>query len=922
MPAFPNRPSFAAGELDPAFHGRVDFAKYHSGCKTLSNFIVHPQGGVSRRQGTAYIGEAMGDGRLIPFQFSTEQTYMLVFTDAEMQVLKDGGFIANCVDLVDADRWLWEESTGKAGYYYMTEPEGGAPPGITTTPYTVYDAAGNNINKDWGDYDTLGFFTLYIEAATDPGDEVFGYYYGYWADAPHNNNLTISSPFALADLAQLRCTQSADTMFFAHPSYPPYKLERYSHYTWRFTPVDFTPSMLAPDGLTATYSETPGATTRTMIYAVSAIDGDGNESLMSEQISATVDSPWASGAMVDLAWNEAPGAVQYSVWKNSRGAWGLIGTTSVEGSTGLAKGTEISGGDYAAHAKEKAFDGDADTDWRSTQTDSSVSGAAYIGLDMGAGGDIELKTFRILQRDDFGISSVKLQYSANGVDWSDLETFTLTEDLGTWESCQVSVDLVSARYWRLLANANNSNGKRWSVWELELYYRNYGKAFVDDNVNPDTTVGPIELSDPFNGEDAYPGSVALFEQRLWYASSNDRPSTVWASRTGIFHSFAVSTPLRADDGIEATLASRLADQIRHMIPLREMMVLTAGSEWRLGPGGNTDAVTPTSIMLTPQSYVGCAHLAPLVIGNTVLYVGRNGRQVRDMYFDMVADGYMGNNLSILAAHLFSGAASNALLDWCYARYPDSLVWCAKADGTLVALSYLREHDVWAWHRHSLAAGGETAEARAVAALPDDGDGADPVYMLVKRVLPDDSTVYYVEAMLAEYSDDVFLDCAILYTMPAAGTSATGLDWMEGFAVTVAHSNGTVDTGKTVTSGTVTWTEEEKSWVVIGLPYTSTLETLNIEFDAGGTAQGRRKKVHSATVRVLNSQYLEVGPETGNTTPHQEAATEEWGNGGGFTGDISIIIPPGWNSHGRLVITSAKPWPLTVLEIVPKVSLGE
>ena len=81
MPLTLNRPSFAAGELDPMFAGRVDMDKYHVGCRTLRNMIVHPHGGASKRQGTAVVGALPGDGRVIPFVFNAEniEEYAAIF---------------------------------------------------------------------------------------------------------------------------------------------------------------------------------------------------------------------------------------------------------------------------------------------------------------------------------------------------------------------------------------------------------------------------------------------------------------------------------------------------------------------------------------------------------------------------------------------------------------------------------------------------------------------------------------------------------------------------------------------------------------------------------------------------------------------------------------------------------------------------
>jgi hypothetical protein len=89
--------NFTSGELSPRLDGRTDLQKYYSGCKTLENMIVHPHGGATRRPGTRFIAatKSNGEARLIPFEFSTTQTYVLEFGNQYMRVYKDGGQVLN-----------------------------------------------------------------------------------------------------------------------------------------------------------------------------------------------------------------------------------------------------------------------------------------------------------------------------------------------------------------------------------------------------------------------------------------------------------------------------------------------------------------------------------------------------------------------------------------------------------------------------------------------------------------------------------------------------------------------------------------------------------------------------------------------------------------------------------------------------------
>ena len=86
--------NFTAGELSPRLDGRNDLSKYPSGCKTLENFIVYPHGSAARRSGSQFISEVKTSSkktRLIPFEFSTTQTYFLEFGDQYIRVYKDKG---------------------------------------------------------------------------------------------------------------------------------------------------------------------------------------------------------------------------------------------------------------------------------------------------------------------------------------------------------------------------------------------------------------------------------------------------------------------------------------------------------------------------------------------------------------------------------------------------------------------------------------------------------------------------------------------------------------------------------------------------------------------------------------------------------------------------------------------------------------
>ncbi|MFQ3622078.1 MAG: hypothetical protein SNJ73_00890 [Acetobacteraceae bacterium] len=86
--------SFAAGELSPELIGRADLRAYENGAARLANVFILPTGGLTRRPGLRHLGPLPGPARLIPFEFSTEQTYLLVLTDRRLGVWRNDVEIA------------------------------------------------------------------------------------------------------------------------------------------------------------------------------------------------------------------------------------------------------------------------------------------------------------------------------------------------------------------------------------------------------------------------------------------------------------------------------------------------------------------------------------------------------------------------------------------------------------------------------------------------------------------------------------------------------------------------------------------------------------------------------------------------------------------------------------------------------------
>ena len=93
--------NFTTGEIDPLLTSRIDINQYYNGLDKARNVLIQPQGGVVRRPGLEYIGtipsaaNPQNGSRLVPFEFSTSQSYMLLFVNNRMYIYKNKVLVTN-----------------------------------------------------------------------------------------------------------------------------------------------------------------------------------------------------------------------------------------------------------------------------------------------------------------------------------------------------------------------------------------------------------------------------------------------------------------------------------------------------------------------------------------------------------------------------------------------------------------------------------------------------------------------------------------------------------------------------------------------------------------------------------------------------------------------------------------------------------
>lgn len=315
-------------------------------------------------------------------------------------------------------------------------------------------------------------------------------------------------------------------------------------------------------------------------------------------------------------------------------------------------------------------------------------------------------------------------------------------------------------------------------------------SFVDTNIAPVKTDTPPTGLDPFIGAGNFPRAVGYFQQRLVYASTDNRPQTLWFSRTAAFQNFGYSFPQKDDDAITWTMASQEVNQINHVVPLRSLLAFTDGNEWVIE--GQASGFTYKTINGTVQTYNGIGDLRPLVLNSTVLYAQERGRTVTAFGYALSSDGYTGNDIGVLSPQMLQ---EYGMLSWDYQKIPYSIVWAAREDGALLGITYLAEQQVIGWHRHFT-----DGKVLAVCSVPE--GRTDSLYLCVERTIGGVAK-RYVERLserqqvrvngqaLVAYS--FFVDSGLTYNGMNTGsetmTLTGGSAWESPESLTLTSSNG-------------------------------------------------------------------------------------------------------------------------------------
>jgi hypothetical protein len=498
---------------------------------------------------------------------------------------------------------------------------------------------------------------------------------------------------------------------------------------------------------------------------------------------------------------------------------------------------------------------------------------------------------------------------------------TVVDESVASNSASATLDLtVNGNVITLNWTASPSSPDRYDIYKAEngvygFIGRATGTSFVDDNIAPDTSTTPPTGINPFVGAGNYPAAVSYYEQRRAFAGTINKPQTTWMTRSGTETNLSQSIPTRDDDAIVFRIAAREVNSIRHLVPLTQLIQLTASAEWRI-QSTDSGPLTPTSISARPQSYIGSNNVQPQVVGNRVLYARARGGRVNELAYSWDAQGYIANDLSLLASHLFDG---ETIVDMALSKAPYQMLWAVSSSGRLLGLSYVPEQSVAGWFWYDTGAAGVFESVCVV------GEGDEDVaYVVVRRTI-NGATVRYVERLHSRrfetQADAYFVDCGITYRGAPVNT-VTGLTWLEGMEVNIL-GDGAVYPRQIVTGGAITLpAPATASTITVGLPIVSQLQTLPLSFETQAFGQGRVKNVNKVWMRVVESSSIFAGPSFDRLKEAKTRTNEPYGSPPRLqTREIELDLSPSWQQDGSVCIQQSDPLPITLAAMTMEVSIG-
>lgn len=919
--------SLNSGEWSPKLFARVDLAKYKSGAALLQNWFVDYRGGASTRPGTKYILQCYKSAtevRLIPFQASFSVGYVLEFGDGYIRFYFEGAPVIETAKTITAfaagvftsaahgyanNDWIFAGNK-----YYIVQT-------ATTNTFTLTDLFG-------------------VAIATNP----------FVLPASAQRVYTIASPYAAADLRQIKFAQNVNQLILCHPSYAPQVLTLIAPTNWNILPITFGTTAATPTP--PVLNITPGSTVPPLAYysyLITAVDGNGQESQASVQgnFGPNADMRNVANTMA-VTWASVAGAVSYNIYKAAISYANVAPAGTIFGYIGTATGNAFTDDNIAPDfsvtppVARNPFVGSgvASVAVTSAGTYTTVPTVSFTG----AASTIAASAVAVLQVQ--GTPTVAAGGAGYAVD--DVVTFTngvalIVNTIGggavtSWKPVtatgaspgSVSSGSTPANPVVQLSTSGAGTGATanlvWGVGIVQVLNQGAGYLSVPTvTFSSGAAAATATLSATSNG---YPSVPGFFQQRLVLAAPLGSPQTFYMSQPGAYFNFNISQISQPDDSITGTLVSGQLNTIRDMIPQPAgLLMFTDRNSWLINGGSQGSAVSPSSIVANAQSFNGISDVPLIVANSDILYVQAKGSIVRDSTYNIYSNVYTGTDISALASHLFYG---HTVDEWAWAEEPFKVVYAVRSDGYLLNLTFLKEQEFIGW-THAITQGNFKSVATVVETTSTAGE-VDAIYTVIERVVNAQTLKYierFVERVFTNGVEDAWcVDCGIQYDgVPA--TNFSGAEFLAGLTVTGLADGVVIPPFVMPTTGNFTLPSASK--VTVGLGYTCDLQTLPLDM-GDPTIQGKVKKINNVDLRVAETLGLKIGGDFTHLTVMKDLVV---GNVSSMlvgqsnqritdlvTGDARTYLDARFTVPGQYCVRQDQPLPATILGLISDYSLGD
>lgn len=888
------QPSLSGGELSPRMFGRVDFDKYRSGLSVSRNFFVDVRGGVSTRPGTEFNGAAPDQSAcpcLIPFVFSEEQTYDLLLGDGAMWIVQDDGFLVEDAIEITAGT--------AANPLALTIPDADYDVGdvISFSDVVGFDRANDNNGLEGRQLKVASVVSDVYTFVTVFDDAVDATTWTAFVSGDASRLYKVDAPWASDVLFDLIYAQSADVITVTHNDYPEYQIQRFGALDWRISQKTYGSFLAAPTGLVAAAVNNPGTTEQFFyIYGVTVTDPDTNEESIPSTV-AVINGALNqnTGVANQLAWDTIAGKV-YRIYEaerapngseNSDGPWFLsfIGTANSPpwNDTNIAPETSI-----VPPSNKNPFQSGAFSSALVTQAGFGyIDPIVVIEDTTGSGGMISLAQSTAGAITGTTVETAGMDYSA--------PVLTVTEnDTVAGTGAGVAFDDT----WQAFAGGFIPDDGSLTITGPGSHYHvpyvtltpvgaavfTEGLAYISCVSGVPTTLHVLQQPFVFDTTgvtltivlaDSLPGLViasslatvrgilssltnpavnSYFLQRHVLAASLNNPAGFWLTRPGLYSNLDTSFPSQANDAITGTIVGQEVNSIVSLTPMSfGLIALTRKGAYQISGGSPGAALTPTNITAQAQAFSGASALRPLRIDSDLLYETARGSAIRDLTYNYYVSIYTGEDISVLAEHLFRG---RRLRQWAWAEEPYKLIHAVRNDGILLMCTYQKTEKVFGWTRHDT-----QGFFKSVSVTPHTRE--DRARYVVRRPLANGAFGYFVERMAERFFDENYglntppdpetpwcVDCGVAY-LPQNGPADVELSLVS------LETQGQIGTPVIVTGG-ADYTDD------------SFVQILDNDPDGGSGAEGTLTTVAGAITALTISApgagyispYVVLGDGTG------------------------------------------------------------